>query len=140
MAEMDDLKIFSIMIIIIVAIIGAYIFYERSNTGDDNGGYMNDQTDNSDNSVKEFRIKAGQWDFNPSSITVNKGDNVKLILSSGDVPHGFAISEYGINEYISSSSETSFQFKADKEGTFTFFCSVYCGDGHSGMTGTLIVI
>ena len=31
------------------------------------------------------------------------------------------------------------EFVADKRGTFEFYCSVYCGEGHSEMEGTLIV-
>ncbi|MFA5141822.1 MAG: hypothetical protein WC471_02545 [Candidatus Woesearchaeota archaeon] len=31
-------------------------------------------------SVKEFTIMADEYEFNPSSISVNKGDNVKIIF------------------------------------------------------------
>jgi cytochrome c oxidase subunit 2 len=31
------------------------------------------------------------------------------------------------------------EFVADKAGTFTFSCSVYCGKGHRGMKGELVV-
>ena len=27
----------------------------------------------------------------------------------------------------------------DKAGTFIFLCDVFCGDGHEGMNGTLVV-
>jgi len=89
--------------------------------------------------VKEFRITAKRFQFEPSTIEVSKGDRVRLIVTSTDVPHGIAISEYGINERLEPGTPATIEFTADKEGTFTAFCSVFCGSGHSGMKGKLIV-
>lgn len=89
--------------------------------------------------VKEFRLTAKQFAFEPGIIEVNKGDKVRLIVTSIDVPHGFSIPEYGINERLEPNKQVTIEFVADKEGTFTFFCSVVCGSGHSGMKGKLIV-
>lgn len=92
-----------------------------------------------DGAVKEFTITAKQFQFEPSTIEVNKGDKVKLVITSTDVPHGFKIAEYGINERLEPGKPTTIEFTADKQGTFTTFCSVFCGSGHSGMKGKLIV-
>lgn len=89
--------------------------------------------------IKEFTLTAKQWDFNPSTITVNKGDMVKLSITSIDVAHGFAISAFGVNSRLNPGQTTNVEFVADKSGTFPFFCSVQCGRGHTGMRGTLIV-
>lgn len=88
---------------------------------------------------KEFKITAKQFEFMPSTIEVNKGDKVRLIVTSTDVPHGFAIKEYGINQRLEAGKPVTIEFTADKEGTFTVFCSVVCGAGHSNMKGKLIV-
>ena len=90
-------------------------------------------------SVKEFKITAKRFQFEPSTIEVSKGDRVRLLVTSTDVPHGIAITEYGINERLDPGKEVKIEFTADKEGTFTAFCSVFCGSGHSGMKGRLIV-
>src|SRR3989338_8046768 len=89
--------------------------------------------------VKEFKITAKQFQFEPSTIEVNKGDTVKLIVTSADVPHGISIPEYGINERLDPGKPVTIEFKAEKEGTFTAFCSVFCGSGHSNMKGKIIV-
>ena len=89
--------------------------------------------------VKEFTMTAKQWEFNPSTITVNKGDRVKLSITSVDVTHGFTISEFGVNSRLNPGETTDVEFVADKSGTFSFFCSVQCGEGHLGMRGQLIV-
>lgn len=89
--------------------------------------------------VKEFRIEAFQFSYEPSVIEVNRGDTVRIIAKSRDVPHGLKIEEFGVDMQLSPSSETTAEFVADKAGTFTFFCTVPCGPGHPGMQGTLIV-
>ena len=89
--------------------------------------------------VKEFKMTAKQFAFEPEIIEVNKGDKVRLIVTSIDVPHGIAIPEYGINERLNPGEPVTIEFIADKEGTFTAFCSVFCGSGHSNMKGKIIV-
>lgn len=89
--------------------------------------------------VKEFKITAKQFAFEPEIIEVSKGDRVRLKVTSVDVPHGISIREYGINERLDVGKEVVIEFTADKEGTFTAFCSVFCGSGHSNMKGKLIV-
>ena len=89
--------------------------------------------------VKEFKMTAKQFAFEPSTIEVNKGDKVRLIVISTDVPHGISIPEYGINERLDPGKEVTIEFTADKEGTFTAFCSVFCGSGHSSMKGKIVV-
>lgn len=89
--------------------------------------------------VKEFVMTAKQFQFEPSTIEVSKGDRVKLIVTSLDVPHGFSIPEYGINQRLDPGKPVTIEFTAEKEGTFTAFCSVFCGSGHSNMKGKIIV-
>jgi cytochrome c oxidase subunit 2 len=89
--------------------------------------------------IKEFEITAKQWEFIPDTITVNKGDKVKLHVKSVDVTHGFALPEFGINETLTQGNTVTIEFIANKSGEFVFSCSVYCGSGHSNMKGKLIV-
>lgn len=89
--------------------------------------------------VKEFTMTAKQWAFEPSTITVNKGDRVRLIITSVDVAHGFGLPDFNVDARLEPGAATTVEFTADRTGTFTFFCSVVCGAGHSGMHGTLIV-
>ena len=88
---------------------------------------------------KEFKITAKDWVFEPETVEINKGDNVRLIVTSLDIPHGISIPEYGINQRLDPGTPVTIEFLADKEGTFTSFCSVFCGAGHSNMKGKIIV-
>src|SRR3989338_7171479 len=67
---------------------------------------------------------ASQFVFDPETVEVNKGDKVRLIITSTDVPHGIAIPEYGINEKLPVGKPVTIEFTADKVGTFNSFCSV----------------
>ena len=89
--------------------------------------------------VKEFKMTAKQFAFEPGIIEVNKGDIVRLIVTSVDVPHGIGIPEYGINERLDPGKSVTIEFIADKQGTFTTYCTVFCGSGHSNMKGKIIV-
>jgi cytochrome c oxidase subunit 2 len=89
--------------------------------------------------VKEFNLIARKWSFEPSVISVKQGDRVKLIITSVDVTHGLALPEFNINTVLAPNTAVEVEFVADKKGTFTFFCSVPCGAGHSNMNGRLIV-
>src|SRR3989338_5973863 len=89
--------------------------------------------------VKEFKMTAKQFAFEPEIIEANKGDKVRLIVTSVDVPHGLSIPEYGINERLNPGKTVTVEFTADKTGSFTAFCSVFCGAGHSKMRGKIVV-
>ncbi|MBI4159361.1 cytochrome c oxidase subunit II [Candidatus Woesearchaeota archaeon] len=93
----------------------------------------------SSSNIKEFSIIAKKFEFVPGTVTVNKGDTVKLNIKSEDVDHGIAIPEFNVKKDVPAGQEATVEFVADKAGTFPFRCSVYCGSGHSEMDGTLIV-
>jgi len=89
--------------------------------------------------VKIFNMTAKRFSFEPNEIIVQKGDKVRLTITSLDTTHGFAISEYGININIIGGETITKEFIAYKKGEFNFACSVFCGSGHSEMKGRLVV-
>jgi cytochrome c oxidase subunit 2 len=89
--------------------------------------------------LKEFEMIAKQWSFEPETIEVDKGDVVKLKITSIDVAHGIYLGEFNVNERLEPNEEVIIHFLADKEGEFPFYCNVGCGAGHSNMDGTLVV-
>jgi len=74
-----------------------------------------------------------------TTISVKKGAAVTLRIKNLDVSHGFGLDEFGINKVTPAGEVTEIKFRADKEGTFTFYCTVFCGTGHPSHNGTLIV-
>ncbi len=111
---------------------------ETEENKEDNKNLGNEPT-SGEAQVREIRIVARQWEFEPNVIRVKKGERVRLIVTSEDVVHGLAFPDYGINKEIAPGNEVVIEFVADKGGEFQGFCSVYCGEGHSSMRLTLIV-
>lgn len=78
-----------------------------------------------------------------TTITVNKGDTIKITATSNQPSHdhGITIDAYGINQVVIEPN-TIMQFVADKAGTFAIYCKT-CDEGllgaHPWMTGTLVV-
>ncbi len=96
-------------------------------------------SDTTSPTTKSFSMTAKNWEFSPSTITVKKGDKVKLTIKSVDVDHGFSLPDFGVNVKLEPGKTVTTEFVADKQGTFQYRCSVQCGSGHKEMTGTLIV-
>lgn len=104
--------------------------------------------DKMESKVKEFTVVAKQFEFDitdsdgntvVNKMAVNKGDTVKLTITSSDVTHGFSLNEFGINKVVNAGDTVTVEFVADKTGNFNFFCSVVCGSGHGSMKGILTV-
>ena len=90
--------------------------------------------------VKTIDVTASRFQFEPATISVAQGDSVRLRLHSVDRSHAFAIKAFRVKTVIPKGGETvTVDFVADQAGTFAFTCSEYCGTGHSGMKGSLVV-
>ncbi len=89
--------------------------------------------------TQEVSMTAKSFEFVPATITVKKGVPVKLTITAEDVQHGFSLPEFGIQRDLNPGQVEVIEFTPDKAGSFTFACSVFCGAGHGGMKGTLVV-
>ncbi|HEY6046399.1 MAG TPA: DUF5777 family beta-barrel protein [Pyrinomonadaceae bacterium] len=87
----------------------------------------------------EVKITARRFEFEPKTITLQKGRPTRLIITSADVTHGFLINEFNIKVRIEAKETRIVEFTPDRAGRFRFSCSVYCGDGHEEMSGELLV-
>ncbi len=89
--------------------------------------------------VREIRVEAFRYGFSPDPIKVKQGERIRLVGTSRDVAHSLVIPELGVNLLLEPGKESSVEFTANKKGTFTMFCGVYCGGGHGSMRGTVVV-
>ena len=89
--------------------------------------------------VKEIAVASKGFAFTPSTITVKKGDQVKITYTNGGGTHNFQIDGYNVGtKVIQGGQSDSVSFTADKAGTFEYFCSV--GNHRAmGMKGKLVV-
>ena len=106
--------------------------------------------------VKVIEMTAKKYDYTPSEIRVKKGTRVQLKIRATDRTHGFKIALYpegagesgapGLkfdpqqeNWKLAENEERIIEFVAERAGSYPFKCSVFCGLGHRGMKGVLIV-
>ncbi len=103
-----------------------------------------------------IQVTAKKYEFNPGEIHVKKSTKVQLKLRALDHTHGFKIALYpeGAEEKgspglrltspqgswkIEKGQEVVIEFAADRTGTYPFRCAHFCGLGHGGMKGKLVV-
>ena len=103
---------------------------------------MSDQESN----IKEFsmtswyEMKDGKaaTNFSLKEIKVKKGDTVRIKVTNTKGNHDFSLDEYGIKKPTPLDQEVVIEFKADKVGSFKYYCSMV-GHRMMGQEGTLIV-
>lgn len=89
--------------------------------------------------VKEITITGSAFKFDPSTITVNKGDKVKITFKNAGGTHDFVIDEFNVKTpVIQGGVESVVEFTADQAGSFEYYCSVG-NHREMGMEGTLVV-
>jgi len=75
-----------------------------------------------------------------SVLVVPQGKAVKLNMTSLDVIHGFYLPAFRIKMDVLKGMNTYTWFYADRIGTYTIFCTQYCGVGHADMRATLRIV
>jgi nitrous-oxide reductase len=87
----------------------------------------------------EFTIHAKDFRFSPDRLEVSQDDLVKLTITSEDSAYSFAIDEYRIVRRVPPGASTTFEFRADRPGTFRFYSNLTSDPGHRQMQGQLVV-
>ncbi|MCE2576580.1 cytochrome c oxidase subunit II [Komagataeibacter sp. FNDCR2] len=86
----------------------------------------------------KVQYPGGQREIN--ALHVPLGRAVQLLLTSEDVIHDFSIPVLRIKHDVLPGRYQSLWFIATRTGSFRFYCTQFCGIGHSRMTGTLEVL
>jgi len=82
--------------------------------------------------------ETGGW--TPGDLTARVGEPLHLRLTSDDVQHGFAVGQTdfpAVDVLPGQMTETTLTF--DQPGTYTFYCTKWCGVNHWRMRGTIEV-
>lgn len=84
-------------------------------------------------------ITAKRFEFVPSTITLKKGETVKLVVKSEDVTHGFFLRPLKIDTDLTPGETQQITVTPQSAGTFTAICHHFCGSGHGNMKLTVVV-
>jgi heme/copper-type cytochrome/quinol oxidase subunit 2 len=89
--------------------------------------------------VREFTVVGNHYGFSPAAITVAKNDLVKITFTAQDMPHSFTIDDYRIVKRAGAGQTVTFEFRADRSGSFTFYCNISIDEKCKDMKVTLTV-
>ncbi len=84
-------------------------------------------------------MKASRYEFSPASLRVKAGTLLTLKIRSTEGTHGFRLGDFGVDERLEENEEKMIDVYFPKAGEFSFRCSHFCGWGHLGMAGKIIV-
>ena len=86
----------------------------------------------------KFQHLEGQREIN--QLHVPAGRDVRVVLTSMDVIHDFAVPAFRVKGDVVPGRYTAVWFHPTRPGTYHLFCDQYCGTLHSGMIGDVIVM
>ena len=87
----------------------------------------------------DVEIRASVHGFEPSEVTLRKGEAVHIVLSSADREHCFAVDAFRIEKRILRDRPTSFDFSPERTGRFPFYCCLEPGNAAAVERGELVV-
>lgn len=89
--------------------------------------------------IREFTVEGRKFSFAPISLTVKKGETVRLTFKNVDGMHDWKLDEFkAATKVLQTGGQETIEFVADKAGTFEYYCSVM-NHRAMGMKGTLTV-
>lgn len=84
-------------------------------------------------------IVAQAFVFTPSEITVPAGAEITFLITSKDVIHGLLIPRTNVNVMVIPGQVSEVRYTFDEPGEHLIICHEYCGIGHQGMYGKVVV-
>ena len=89
--------------------------------------------------VREFSVAGNQHAFTPGRLDVQQDDLVKITFTAHDMAHSFTIDEYRIAKRAGAGQSVVFEFRADRPGTFNYYCNLSQDERCREMKGQLTV-
>jgi len=89
---------------------------------------------------RDITIHALRYEYAPDRIEVTQDDVIRITLVADDIPHTFTLDAYRIAKRAAPGQPVTFEFRADRAGTFAFYCNLTIDDGCRRMRGELVVV
>ncbi len=87
----------------------------------------------------ELTVVARDFRYSSDHLEVSQDDLVTITIRSEDIAYSFAIDEYRIVRRVPAGGTTTFEFHADRPGTFRFYSNLTSESDHAEMEGQIIV-
>lgn len=117
--------------------------YATPNTSTSTGSTGSQQVATSSPTVlpetKSFTVTGQNFSFSPATMTVKKGDKVRITFQNQSGTHDLVVDGYNVRTKVLSGGQSeTIEFTANQSGSFEYYCSVG-SHRQMGMKGTLIV-
>lgn len=134
------MKNFSILIFVAMLLLLAGCSTKDQTTAQTGGDTQETEQAGSQAETPVIKVEMKKYEFLPNPIMLKAGQETILEITSLDVEHGFDAPDIGVNRLSVGAGETTrVTVNPQAKGTFTVRCSVFCGEGHKEMKGTIIV-
>ncbi len=87
----------------------------------------------------EVAVKVTKQGFQPSRITVRRGETTRLALTAVEGEHCFAIEAFRVEKRVVPGRPTNLDLTPGKAGVFPFYCCLESGDAAKVERGELTV-
>ena len=88
---------------------------------------------------REFDLTAANYRFTPDRVEVKQDELVKVTVRSTDVAYSLTIDEYRVSKRVPAGGAVTFEFRADRAGTFPFYSNLTSDARHKAMKGEFVV-
>lgn len=115
----------------------------HTNSVDPNAVLSGEERIERNGSEVEIWMTAIRSHFTPEHVEIQQGDHVTWHITNVerayDATHGFSLPGYNINLSIEPGEAVTFEFDADKDGVYSYYCSEFCSALHLEMLGYMLV-
>jgi heme/copper-type cytochrome/quinol oxidase subunit 2 len=87
----------------------------------------------------DVAVRVSKRGFEPSRITLRRGETTRLVLPSGDGEHCFAIDALRVEKRVVPGRATPFDLTPGRAGVFPFYCCLESGEAARIERGELTV-
>jgi heme/copper-type cytochrome/quinol oxidase subunit 2 len=87
----------------------------------------------------EVAVKVSKRGFEPSRITVRRGETTRLVLTAAEGEHCFAVEALRVEKRVVPGRPTRVEITPGQAGVFPFYCCLESGDAAKVERGELTV-
>jgi heme/copper-type cytochrome/quinol oxidase subunit 2 len=86
----------------------------------------------------EIHVSAGG--FEPAEVTARMGETTRIVLTSEDGEHCFAVDDLRVEKRVVAGHPTAFDLVPLRAGRFPFYCCLETGEAAERERGVIVVI
>lgn len=125
---------------ILILFIFAVAMSLYSHGGGENDRINNKVLFNEGDSFEIREVTVTNWDFSEMEIVLEKNVRTRLIFKVESGHHGIQVRGLDLKSgNMKIGDKVIWDLEDLDEGEYSFYCNVYCGQGHSSMRGKLVV-